>query len=77
MPPKKSPNPPISQQTHANKVTKPTTTIVDQTRERKRDFTIIKGLRRRLRLVSFIVAEMVAKMKAETGTKAEIELHSL
>ena len=30
-------NQPISQQTYAHKVTKPTTTIVDQTRERKRD----------------------------------------
>ena len=41
--PKQKSTPPISHQTHANKVTKPTTTIVDQKRERKRDFAIING----------------------------------
>ena len=41
-PTSQSPNPLISQQTHANKVTKPTTTIVDKKKKkRKRDFTII------------------------------------
>ena len=53
-----------SHQTHAKKVTKPATTIVDQTRERKRNFTIINGLGQRQRL-SFIVTE----------TEAEIEVH--
>ena len=66
-----------SHQTHANKVTKPTTTIIDQTREWKRDFTIINRPRWRLRLASFIVAETMAKTKAETRMEAEIKLHSL
>ena len=46
-PPPRRPNPrstpPISHQTHSNKVTKSTTTIVDQKKERKRDFAIING----------------------------------
>ena len=72
---KKSPNPPIRQQTHANKVTKPTTTIIDQTKEWKRDFTIINRPRWRLRLASSIVVETMAKTKAETRMEAEIKLH--
>ena len=36
-------NPPLSQQTHAHKVTKPTTTIVDQKREKNDSFTILSN----------------------------------
>ena len=61
-----SPNPLISKQTHANKVTKPITTIVDQTRERKRNFAIINELGQKLRL-SFTLAETEAKIELHCG----------
>ena len=86
-----SPNPLINQQTHSNKVTKPTTTIIDQKRERKRDFTIINGPgggrdrapfwpRRRLRSSSILSKPPLAlflDLLQTAETKTEIELHSL
>ena len=53
-------------QTHAKKVTKPTTTIIDQTRKRKMNFAIINGRGQRPRL-SYTVAETEAKIELHYG----------
>ena len=67
-----SPYPPISQKTHANKVTKPTTTIVDQKKREEEGFCNHQWIRQRPRLSS-----IMAETEAKTGTEAEIELYSL
>ena len=67
-----SPYPPISQKTLANKVTKPTTTIVDQKKREEEGFCNHQWIRQRPRLSS-----IMAETEAKTGTEAEIELYSL